>query len=155
MKIDIPAFAEGEGIPEKYSKKGGNVSPAIAITGIPHGAKSLVLIMDDPDAPRGLFTHWVVYDIDPAVGEFHENEVPATASQGQNSWGEARYGGPQPPDREHRYFFRVYALDMKLGLNAGVSRGEVEREMGGHVITEAEYIGRYAPHAAELASRGR
>lgn len=155
MKIDIPAFVDNDCIPEKYSKNGGNISPAFAITGIPRGAKSLVLIMDDPDAPHGLFTHWVVYDISPDNAVFSENDVPATVVQGSNSWGESRYGGPQPPDREHRYFFHVYALDTFLGLRPGASRGEVEREMEGHIVAETEYMGRYAPHAAELPSRHR
>jgi Raf kinase inhibitor-like YbhB/YbcL family protein len=153
MKIQLPAFADGECIPEKYSKKGGNVSPAFTISDVPRGTKSLVLIMDDPDAPHGLFTHWVVYNIEPSTRGFRENEVPQNVTQGRNSWEEACYGGPQPPDREHRYFFHLYALDVLLPSRSGASRGEVEREMEGHVIAEAEYIGRYAPHAAELASR--
>jgi Raf kinase inhibitor-like YbhB/YbcL family protein len=153
MKIELPAFAEGECIPEKYSKKAGNMSPAITLSGVPRGTKSLALIMDDPDAPHGLFTHWVVYNIEPSLREFRENQVPENVAQGQNSWGEARYGGPQPPDREHRYFFHLYALDVQLPLRSGASRGEVEREMEGHVIDEADYMGRYAPHAAELAGR--
>ena len=153
MRLQIDAFNQGESIPPRYSKKGDNCSPAIAFHDVPPRAKSLVLILDDPDAPRGLFTHWVVYNIDPAVHEFHEDQVPETATQGKNSWGEARYGGPQPPDREHRYFFHLYALDTLLPLSPGADRGQVEREMDGHVIAEAEYMGRYAPHTAELAGR--
>lgn len=153
MRIQIDAFAPGESIPTQFSKKGGNVSPAIAFHDVPRDAKSLVLIVDDPDAPRGVFTHWVVYNIDPALGGFHENQVPETVTQGRNSWDESRYGGPQPPDREHRYFFHMYALDALLPLQPGATRGEVEREMDGHVIAEAEYMGRYAPHTAELAGR--
>lgn len=155
MNIEIEAFANGDCIPEKYSKKGGNVSPAIGFRNIPHGTRSLVLIMDDPDAPKGLFTHWVAYNIDPGLGGFDENQVPETVAQGRNSWDEPRYGGPQPPDREHRYFFHLYALDTLLALASGASRGEVEREMDGQVIAEAEYMGRYAPHTAELMGARR
>lgn len=153
MHIEIDAFGENGSIPPKYSKKGGNCSPEIAFRDVPPNAKSLVLILDDPDAPRGLFTHWVVYNIDPRVGGFHENLLPEGVTQGQNSWGEARYGGPQPPDREHRYFFHLYALDTQLPLQPGAARKDVEQAMDGHVIAESEYMGRYAPHAAELAGR--
>ncbi len=153
MKMEIIAFANGQSIPQKYSKKGGNVSPAIWFRDVPRNTRSLVLIMDDPDAPRGLFTHWVAYDIDPAIGSFRENEVPSGVSQGKNSWGESQYGGPQPPDREHRYFFHLYALDVVLSLGSGADRGEVERAMEGHVIAEATYMGLYAPHTAELSGR--
>lgn len=155
MKIEIKAFANGSSIPSLYSKKGGNVSPALAFADLPPATRSLVLIMDDPDAPRGLFTHWVVYNIDPSLGGWGENQVPEKVTQGKNSWGEARYGGPQPPDREHRYFFRLYALDIMLALGPGAGRGEVERGMEGHVIAEADYMGLYAPHTAELASDRR
>lgn len=153
MKIEIDSFPDGEGIPEKYSKKGGNISPALRFRDVPQRTRSLVLIMDDPDAPHGLFTHWVVYNIDPKVGGLRENQVPESAMQGQNSWREAKYGGPQPPDREHRYFFHLFAIDDVLDLRPGASRGEVEREMQGHLIDEAEYMGRYAPHTAELTGR--
>jgi Raf kinase inhibitor-like YbhB/YbcL family protein len=153
MKIESEAFAAGGEIPERYSKKGGNVSPPLRISDVPHGTRSLALIMDDPDAPKGLFTHWVLFNLDPAETRIAENQVPARAVQGKNSWGEARYGGPQPPDREHRYFFHLYALDVELPVPPGASRGEVERAIDGHVIREAEYMGLYAPHAAELASQ--
>lgn len=153
MNIEIEAFANGDCIPEKYSKKGGNVSPAIRFKNVPHGTRSLALIMDDPDAPHGLFTHWVVYNLDPKLDALRENQVPEAAAQGRNSWDEPRYGGPQPPDREHRYFFHLYALDTQLALAPGASRGEVEREIDGHILDEAEYMGRYAPHTAELTGR--
>jgi Raf kinase inhibitor-like YbhB/YbcL family protein len=152
MNIEIDAFPNGACIPPKFSKQGGNCSPAISFQNVPHGTRSLVLLMDDPDAPRGLFTHWVVYNIAPTLGGFPENQVPEAVTQGRNSWDEARYGGPQPPDREHRYFFHLYALDCLLPLGPGAGRGEVEREMEGHIIAEAEYLGLYAPHTAELAA---
>jgi Raf kinase inhibitor-like YbhB/YbcL family protein len=150
MKITCLAFEEGQTIPPRFSKQGGNISPALEIRDVPRSAQSLVLVVDDPDAPHGLFTHWVLYGIDPGVREIRENEVPVGARCGRNSWGEAAYGGPQPPDREHRYFFRLFALDTALDLSAGASRGEVEREMDGHIIAEAQHMGRYAPHTAEI-----
>jgi Raf kinase inhibitor-like YbhB/YbcL family protein len=153
MHLEIPDFSPGESIPPRFSKEGGNVSPALVFRDVPAHCRSLVLIMDDPDAPHGLFTHWVVYDIDPSTPGFRENQVPGTAFLGKNSWGEARYGGPRPPDREHRYFFHLYALDDVLDLGAGADRGIVERAMDSHVIAEAEYMGRYAPHTAELTRR--
>lgn len=152
MRLEIEAFGYDQPIPAKFSRDGGNRSPALAFRDVPREAKSLVLILDDPDAPRGLFTHWVVYNIQPDVGGFPENDVPRGVTQGKNSWGEARYGGPKPPDREHRYFFHVSALDVVLPFGAGAERANVEREMAGHVIAEAEYMGRYAPQGAESAS---
>lgn len=153
MKITVEGFGPGESIPPEFSKLGGNRSPAVSFHDVPAEARSLLLIVDDPDAPRGLFTHWVLFNIDPKLEGFREDEVPEIATQGKNSFGEIGYGGPQPPDREHRYFFRLYALDMPLPLGPGSDRKVVEREMEGHVIDEAEYMGRYAPHTAELTAR--
>jgi hypothetical protein len=151
MKIESSAFKNGASIPPRYAKQGDNVSPPLSISGVPPEARSLVLIMDDPDAPRGLFTHWVVFNI-PPVAWFAENEVPKGARVGKNSWGEAGYGGPQPPDREHRYFFRLYALDRMLDLPKGASREQVEAAMKGHVIAQAEWMGRFAPQGAAQTS---
>jgi hypothetical protein len=148
MKIESTAFKEGATIPSRHAKQGENKSPALTFTDVPEKARSLVLIMDDPDAPRGLFTHWVVFNIGPAVKQLPEDTVPDGARQGKNSWGEPRYGGPQPPDREHRYFFRLYALDLSLSAANGASRDEIERAMKGHIIAQAELMGRYAPEFA-------
>jgi Raf kinase inhibitor-like YbhB/YbcL family protein len=148
MRIESSAFKHDGAIPPRYAKRGGNVSPPLSFRDVPPAAKSLVLIMDDPDAPRGLFTHWVVFNIDP-VAWFAENTLPSGAREGKNSWGEPRYGGPQPPDREHRYFFRLFALDCALALKDGTSREQVETAMKGHVIEQAECVGRYAPQPTE------
>lgn len=153
MYLKVHGFRSQGTIPAQFSKLGGNISPAITFHDVPCEAKSLALIMDDPDAPRGLFTHWVVYNIPPDCTGFGEGAVPPGVLQGRNSWGDAAYGGPQPPDREHRYFFRLYALYVVLDIGPGATRGEVEREMEGQVVCEAEYMGRYAPHTAELAGR--
>jgi Raf kinase inhibitor-like YbhB/YbcL family protein len=146
MKIETRVFENGGTIPLHYSKYGDNVSPPLTFVDVPDKTRSLVFIMDDRDAPDGLFTHWVLFNIGPAVRELPEDTVPADARQGKNGWGEACYGGPRPPDREHRYFFRLFALDLSLTLPEGASREEVERAMQGHIIARAEYMGRHAPH---------
>ncbi len=153
MKITVEGFSPGESIPPEQSKLGGNRSPAISFHDVPANARSLMLIVDDPDAPHGLFTHWVVFNIDPKLAGLREGEVPEIATEGKNSWDEIGYGGPQPPDREHRYFFHLYALDIPLAVGPGADRRLVEREAQGHILEAAEYMGRYAPHTAELAGR--
>ncbi len=145
MKMKSPAFEDGDVIPEKYSHYAANLTPPLEFSEVPDNARSLVLIMDDPDAPHGLFTHWIVFNIDPAIRRFQEDEVPADVQQGTTSWGEAGYGGPRPPDKEHRYFFHLYALDRRLDLPNGASRDEIEAAMHGHVLAEAELMGRFAP----------
>jgi len=144
MKITSPAFRGGERIPRQYSRDGEDKSPPLQIEGVPANARSLALIVDDPDAPGGLFTHWVVFDLDPRTMEIGEDHAPEEGCQGTNSWGETQYGGPQPPSGEHRYFFHAYALDTKLDLPQGATRTEVERAMSGHVLDVAELMGRYA-----------
>lgn len=156
MRITSLAFRDGEYIPQQYSRYGDDKSPPLQIEGVPTNAKSLVLIMDDPDAPRGLFTHWVVLDIDPKTVWIDEDRAPETpARHGTNSWGETQYGGPRPPSGEHRYFFRLYALNTKLNLPRGSDRERIENAMEGHVIAEAELMGRYAApkEQAEMAPR--
>jgi Raf kinase inhibitor-like YbhB/YbcL family protein len=154
MKIESSAFAQGAAIPARYARKGDNVSPPLSVSAVPKEARSLVMIMDDPDAPHGLFTHWVVFNISP-VAWFPEGEPPKGAKQGKNSWGETAYGGPQPPDREHRYFFRLFALNRLLDLKEGASREEVEAAMRGNVIAEAEWMGRFAPGKVEPTSTSK
>ncbi|HVS53533.1 MAG TPA: YbhB/YbcL family Raf kinase inhibitor-like protein [Opitutaceae bacterium] len=144
MNIESSAFKNGGTIPSRYAKRGGNVSPPLALRDVPRDAKTLVLVVEDPDAPHREFTHWVVFNIDPA-GWFPEGKIPPGARQARNGWGEAAYGGPQPPDGEHRYFFRVRALDCALELPEGVDREEVERAVEGHVLAQAELVGLYAP----------
>src|SRR5216684_7214495 len=119
MKISSPAFQEGGTIPEKFSKNGQNVNPELRIEGAPAEAKSLALIVDDPDAPVGLFTHWLVWNIDPKTTEITENSVPKGAVQGTNDFPGERYDGPCPPSGTHRYYFKVFALDKTLDLRAG------------------------------------
>src|SRR5687768_17050424 len=129
MNITSPAFPHGGRIPTRYARADLDKSPPLHIEGVQPGAKSLALIMDDPDAPGGTFTHWLLFNIDPKLENIGEDSVPETARQGTNDWGEAEYGGPQPPSGEHHYLFNVFALDSKLDLPAGATRKDLEKEM--------------------------
>src|SRR5438132_14086888 len=144
MKISSPAFQEGGTIPEKFSMNGQNVSPELRIEGTPAEAKSLALIVDDPDAPVGLFTHWLVWNIDPKTTQIAENSVPKDAVQGTNDFPGQRYDGPQPPSGTHRYYFKIFAFDRMLDLKSGAKRREMDAAMKGHVIAQGELMGRYS-----------
>jgi Raf kinase inhibitor-like YbhB/YbcL family protein len=144
MKISSPAFQEGGTIPEKFSKNGQNVSPELRIEGAPAEAKSLVLMVDDPDAPVGLFTHWLVWNIDPKTTDIAENSVPKGALQGTNDFPGRGYDGPQPPSGTHRYYFKIFALDRLLDLKPGAKRRDVDAAIQGHVIAQGELLGRYS-----------
>jgi len=143
MKITSPDFKHNEYIPEKFTCEGGDTNPALTIEGIPSGAKSLALIMDDPDAPVGVWVHWVVFDI-PPISKIGENSVPGKL--GINNSGNRAYHGPCPPSGTHRYFFKLYALDDLLNLREGVSKGQLEKAMEGHILDKAELIGLYKKH---------
>lgn len=149
MKISSSSFQEGGSIPKQFSKTGGDKSPALQFEDVPEEAKSLVLIMDDPDAPSGTFTHWILFNVSPRTKEIHEDAPPVMATQGRNDYGDIGYGGPKPPSGEHRYFFKLYALDSVLSLARGARRKEIDEAIEGHILDEAELMGRYA--AAELA----
>ncbi len=140
MKITSPEFEHNGLIPEKFTPQGADVNPALIIAGIPEGAKSLALIVDDPDAPMGTWVHWVVFNI-PLMSRIEEDSIPG--KQGVNDFGRKDYGGPCPPSGTHRYFFKIYALDKELDLKEGISKKELERAMQGHVLENAELIGRY------------
>jgi Raf kinase inhibitor-like YbhB/YbcL family protein len=144
MKISSPVFKDGEKIPEVYARGGADKSPPLHLDEVPEKAKSVALIVDDPDAPRGTFNHWLLFNMSPNIHEIHEGSAPVMATQGQNDWGEASYGGPKPPSGEHRYFFKAFALDTILPLSHGAKRDEIEKAMSGHVIDEATLMGRYA-----------
>lgn len=146
LKLTSAVFSEGGSIPAKYSCDGENVNPPLTIDGIPEEAKSLVLIMDDPDAPVGMWDHWVVFDMSPSVCAIAEGAEPAGV-HGKGTAGNLVYTGPCPPDKEHRYFFKLSALDTFLGLPEGSSKADVERAMEGHILAQAELMGRYdRPH---------
>jgi Raf kinase inhibitor-like YbhB/YbcL family protein len=144
MKITSSAFQEGGTILEKFSKNGQNVNPELRIEGVPAEAKSLVLIVDDPDAPVGLFTHWLVWNIDPKTTEIVESSVPKGAMQGTNDFPGSGYDGPQPPSGTHRYYFKIFALDRTLDLKSGAKRREVDAAMRGHIVGEGQMMGRYS-----------
>lgn len=150
MRISSTAFEDGGTIPDQYSKEGGNKRPPLRFQDIPSDAKSLVIIVDDPDAPNGTFTHWLAFNIPTSVREIAENTTSVPMQEGRNDYGQSSYGGPKPPSGEHRYYFKLYALDDRLSLQRGVSRLQLEEAMIGHVIGEAECVGRFA--ARELAN---
>jgi Raf kinase inhibitor-like YbhB/YbcL family protein len=144
MKITSQAFTDGSTIPDKYSKYGENRIPPLHLDEVPAGAKSLALIMDDPDASRGTFNHWLLFNMDPKVRDIKEDSVPVWATQGKNDFGEIEYDGPQPPSGEHRYFIKAFALDTVLPLTRGINRSALDKEMQGHVLESATLMGRYA-----------
>ena len=143
MNVTSSAFQEGGDIPSKFSRDGGNVNPPLRIEGTPENAKSLVLIVDDPDAPVGLFTHWLVWNIDPKTTEIPEKSLPKGAVQGTNDYPNLGYGGPQPPSGTHRYYFKIFALDQTLDLHSGAKRQELDKAMNGHIIAQGQSMGRY------------
>jgi hypothetical protein len=147
MKITTPAFQEGGNIPSKFTCDGADANPALRFEGVPAEAKSLALIVDDADAPGGLFTHWLVWNIDPTTTTVEENSAPANGVQGKNDFGKSGYGGPCPPSGTHRYFFKVFALDRQLDLAAGSKRAQLDAQMRGHIMAQGELMGR--------CSRGR
>ena len=142
ISISSVAFRGGEKIPEKFTCKGENVNPPLQFPGVPGEARSLVLIVEDPDAPSGLFTHWLVWNIDPTARQISEKSSPAGAVQGTNDFGKIGYGGPCPPSGTHRYFFRIFALDQKLDLKSGAKRKELDKAMAGHILARGELMAR-------------
>jgi len=147
MKLTSPAFEHEGKIPAKYTCDGENINPSLKITDVPSGAKSLVLIMDDPDVPKylrkdGMWDHWVVFNIPASLREMKEGEEPA-GTHGIGTGGNLNYMGPCPPDREHRYFFKLYALDTELNLPEKATKQQVEKAMEGHILANAQLMGRY------------
>ena len=150
LVITSPAFTDGAAIPSSFTCEGRDISPALAWAGVPPGTKSLALIIDDPDAPdpaapKRVWVHWVVYDLPPDSGGLPEGAkgLPAGAQQGLNDWQRKAYGGPCPPIGRHRYFFKLYALDARLGALATPTKAAVENAMAGHVLAEAVLMGTY------------
>jgi len=144
MKITSPAFQQGGSIPSKLTCDGSDTSPPLRIEQIPGDAKSLALIADDPDAPSGLFTHWIAWNIDPKTTDIAEGDAPSDAVQGQNDFGKSGYGGPCPPSGIRRYLFKIFALDRQLDLPAGAKRAQLDAAMKGHVLAQGELMGRYS-----------
>jgi Raf kinase inhibitor-like YbhB/YbcL family protein len=145
MKLDVSstAFSEGQSIPEKYTCDGENVSPPIKWSGAPANTKSIAIIVEDPDAPSGTFTHWVLYDIPGTTKELAEGSS-GSGKEGVNGFGNKGYGGPcPPPGGAHRYFFRVYALDTASLGNPGLSKEDVTAAMKGHILAQGQLMGTY------------
>ena len=142
MQLVSPEFEHNGNIPPRYTCDGAEISPPLRIEGVLDEAKSLALIMDDPDAPAGVWDHWVVFNIPPDTREVVEGREPPGV-HGKGTSGNLDYHGPCPPDKEHRYVFRLYALDTMLNLPEGVSKAEVLQAMDGHVVAEAELVGLY------------
>lgn len=152
LTLTSPNFAPNGAIPAKFTCEGDDVSPALQWSGVPAGTKSLALIVDDPDAPdpqapRMTWVHWVLYNIPPAAGGLPEDiaaaQLPAGTREGLNDWKRTGYGGPCPPIGRHRYFHKLYALDVVLPDLATPAKAALEKAMAGHVVGQAELIGTY------------
>jgi Raf kinase inhibitor-like YbhB/YbcL family protein len=143
LTVTSAAFAEGAAIASKYTCDGDDVNPPLAIGAAPAGTRSLALIMDDPDAPVGIWVHWVAWDIPAQTREIPENGIPAGAKQGRNDWKRNDYGGPCPPSGTHRYYFKLYALDTTLTLEPSATKADLERAMKGHVLAAGQLMGTY------------
>lgn len=151
MEIEIKSkgFEEGEMIPERYTCDGLNVSPPLEWYSIPDGTKSLALICDDPDAPMGVWVHWVLFNIPANINGLPE-KIPSQkrldngAKQGITDFGRIGYGGPCPPGGTHRYYFKLYALDTTINLEAGISKKELLKAMEGHIVAKGQLMGKYS-----------
>lgn len=149
MQILSSAFTEGSVIPARYSCDGRDISPPLEWKDVPAGAKSLALISDDPDAPARTWVHWVIYNIPPDVKKFEEDmprekEFKNGMRQGNNDWSKIGYGGPCPPSGTHRYYFKLYALDAVLDLKPGATNTRLVQAMQGHILAEAQLMGKYS-----------
>lgn len=149
LELNSPVFNKGELIPRKYTCDGDDISPPLQWSDFPGGTKSFALICDDPDAPVGTWDHWVLYNIPAKMSALPEGvssdaDLSDGSRNGRNSWGQLGYGGPCPPGGTHRYFFKLYALDSVLGLASGASKYQLLRAMEGHILAQAELMGRYS-----------
>ena len=144
MKITSPAFKNNSSIPLLYTCDGKNINPPLLISATPKETKSLALIVDDPDAPVGLWVHWIVWNIPPDAKEIKENSVPEGSIEGMTNFGKSGYGGPCPPSGEHRYFFKLYALDSELNIPPTADKMALEDAMIGHVLEKTELLGLYS-----------
>lgn len=149
IKLTSPAFEDGKSIPIIYTCDGKDISPELVWNDPPEGTATFALICDDPDAPSGTWVHWVIYDIPDTArnlqASFPDDPVlPDSIIQGRNSFGRIGYGGPCPPhSTTHRYYFKIYALDVKLNLSGSLSKSELEKAMDGHILAEGQLMGKY------------
>jgi len=143
FKISSSAFEKGGEIPQKYTCDGENVNPPLQFENVPAKTKSLALVFDDMDAPKGSYVHWILWNIAPNIKEIKEKSVPEGAVQGENGFKKQNYGGPCPPRRAHKYVFKIYALDSPLKLDPHSTKTDLEKAMEGHVIAQAQWMGVY------------
>jgi Raf kinase inhibitor-like YbhB/YbcL family protein len=148
IKLSSSAFQVNGLIPAKYTCDGDNVSPPLSWSNVPPNAKSIALIVDDPDAPAKTWVHWVVFDLPTSTSELPENVRPESSllgggKHGKNDFGKPGYGGPCPPSGTHRYFFKIYALDKETGLQPGATKEDLLRAMEGHILAQGELVGKY------------
>lgn len=143
MKIISSAFENNGRIPSKYTCNGENINPPLEIADVPENTKSLLLIVDDPDAPMGTWVHWVVININPDITEIKENSVPDGGREANTTFGKPGYGGPCPPGGTHRYFFKLYALNKMLEIDKSRDKESVLIQMEGSILASAELIGFY------------
>jgi Raf kinase inhibitor-like YbhB/YbcL family protein len=148
LSLSSPAFRDGAPIPAVYTCQGADVPPPLRWTGVSPDARSLVLIVEDPDAPdprapKMTWVHWVLYDLPPGDGGIGEGRLPPGSASGRNGWNRTGYGGPCPPIGRHRYFFRLYALDTRLKFGDTPGKAEVVKAMAGHVLQRAVLMGTY------------
>ena len=144
MKIESTAFGHEGKIPSKYTCDGENMPPPLSFSAVPSQTRSLVLVVDDPDAPSGTWVHWILWNISPRTKSIGEGSIPQGVVEGTTSFGATGYGGPCPPDGEHRYFFKLYALDIEIELPKETTKEKLEEAMLGHVLDKAELIGHYS-----------
>jgi Raf kinase inhibitor-like YbhB/YbcL family protein len=143
IQITSTAFQNNGTIPRQYTCDGQDINPPLVIEDCPKRTKSLAVICDDPDAPVGIWVHWVIWNIDPSTKGIKENVVPTGAIVGINDFRQHRYGGPCPPSGTHRYFFKVYALDTMLGISPTSTKADLEKAMKGHILAEGQLVGLY------------
>jgi Raf kinase inhibitor-like YbhB/YbcL family protein len=148
MELSSPAFGQNQPIPADHTSQGVGSSPPLMISNVPPGTGSLALIMHDPDAPKGDFTHWTVWNMSATASVIPENRIPTGALQGTNGYGKVGYGQPAPPSGIHHYVLDLYALNIQLDLPAGASLKDLQAAMDGHIITQAQLIGTVAAVAA-------
>lgn len=144
MELRSSAFTNQQSIPVQYTCDGQNVSPPLEINDAPAQAKSLALIVDDPDAPAGNWVHWTVWNIDPQTKMISENSIPPGALEGLTDFGTSGFGGPCPPSGTHRYQFKLYALDTLLSLQPSAKKREMEKAMAGHILDQVTLVGTYS-----------
>ncbi|HEY4662363.1 MAG TPA: YbhB/YbcL family Raf kinase inhibitor-like protein [Candidatus Humimicrobiaceae bacterium] len=143
MEIESLVFKNNKLIPSKYTCDGENVNPPLLIGDVPENAKSLVLIVDDPDASRGTWVHWTVWNIGPHIKEIKENSCPQNAVEGRTDFGRPGYGGPCPPSGTHRYFFKLFALNTTLDIDTSTEAADLEREIEDNILAKAQLVGLY------------